>query len=46
MALLANPTTIVGNKHFVDSMLNRGVNIVKVFGPEHGFGAMQVPELK
>lgn len=37
VALLANPTTIVGNKHFVDSMLNRGINIVKVFGPEHGF---------
>lgn len=37
VALLANPTTIVGNKHFVDSMLKRGVNIVKVFGPEHGF---------
>lgn len=37
VALLANPTTIVGKKHFVDSMLNRGINIVKVFGPEHGF---------
>lgn len=37
VALLANPTTIVGDKHFVDSMLKRGVNIVKVFGPEHGF---------
>ncbi|MBH2003353.1 MAG: DUF1343 domain-containing protein [Sphingobacteriia bacterium] len=37
VALLANPTTIVGKMHFVDSMLNRGINIVKVFGPEHGF---------
>ncbi len=37
VALLANPTTIVGDKHFVDSMLKLGVNIVKVFGPEHGF---------
>ena len=37
VALLANPTTIVGDKHFVDSMLKQGVNIVKVFGPEHGF---------
>ncbi len=37
VALLANPTTIVGDKHFVDSMLKKGVNIVKVFGPEHGF---------
>lgn len=37
IGVLANPTTIVGNKHFVDSMLSRGINIVKVFGPEHGF---------
>ncbi len=37
VALLANPTTIVGTRHFVDSMLSLGINIVKVFGPEHGF---------
>ncbi|MBZ4190184.1 exo-beta-N-acetylmuramidase NamZ domain-containing protein [Niabella beijingensis] len=37
VAVLANPTTIIGNKHLVDSLLKRGVNIVKVFGPEHGF---------
>lgn len=37
VAILANPTTIVGSKHLVDSLLTLGVNIVKVFGPEHGF---------
>jgi uncharacterized protein YbbC (DUF1343 family) len=37
VAVLANPTTIIGKKHLVDSLLTRGVNIVKVFGPEHGF---------
>jgi uncharacterized protein YbbC (DUF1343 family) len=37
VAILANPTTIIGKKHLVDSLLKRGVNIVKVFGPEHGF---------
>jgi len=37
VAILANPTTIIGKKHWVDSMLSRGINIVKVFGPEHGF---------
>ncbi|MBS1567712.1 MAG: DUF1343 domain-containing protein [Bacteroidetes bacterium] len=37
VALLANPTTIIGNKHLVDSLLKRGVSIVKIFGPEHGF---------
>ncbi len=37
VAILANPTTIIGKKHLVDSLISRGVNIVKVFGPEHGF---------
>lgn len=37
VAVLANPTTLVGNKHLVDSLPQRGVQIVKVFGPEHGF---------
>lgn len=37
VALLANPTTIIGRKHLVDSLLSRGIHFVKVFGPEHGF---------
>ena len=37
VAMLANQTTIIGNKHLVDSLQSLGVNIVKVFGPEHGF---------
>ena len=37
VAVLANPTTSIGKKHLVDSLILRGVNIVKVFGPEHGF---------
>jgi len=37
VAVLANPTTIIGKKHLVDSLKTRGINIVKVFGPEHGF---------
>lgn len=37
IAILANPTTIIGKKHLVDSLQKRGINIVKVFGPEHGF---------
>ncbi|MGC4104403.1 exo-beta-N-acetylmuramidase NamZ family protein [Ferruginibacter sp.] len=37
VAILANPTTIIGKKHWVDSMAKRGINVVKVFGPEHGF---------
>jgi uncharacterized protein YbbC (DUF1343 family) len=37
VAILANQTSIIGSKHMVDSLKSRGVNIVKVFGPEHGF---------
>jgi len=37
VALLANLTTIIGKNHLVDSLQSLGVNIVKVFGPEHGF---------
>jgi uncharacterized protein YbbC (DUF1343 family) len=37
VAILANPTTIIGKTHLVDSLLKRGINIIKVFGPEHGF---------
>lgn len=37
VAVMANPTTIIGKKHLVDSLQTLGVNIVKVFGPEHGF---------
>ncbi len=37
VAVMANPTTIIGKKHLVDSLQALGINIVKVFGPEHGF---------
>ncbi|HTL09044.1 MAG TPA: DUF1343 domain-containing protein [Chitinophagaceae bacterium] len=37
VAVLANPTTIIGKRHLVDSLHALGINIVKVFGPEHGF---------
>ena len=37
VSLLANQTTIIGKTHLVDSLKSLGVNIVKVFGPEHGF---------
>ena len=34
VAILANPTTIIGKKHLVDSLMSLGVQVVKVFGPE------------
>lgn len=37
VAMMANLTSVIGKTHLVDSLKNRGVNIVKVFGPEHGF---------
>jgi len=37
IAIMANQTSIIGNSHLVDSLQKRGINIVKVFGPEHGF---------
>lgn len=37
VAILANQTSIIGRRHLVDSLHALGVNIVKVFGPEHGF---------
>lgn len=37
VAVMANPTSVIGKVHLVDSLKTVGVNIVKVFGPEHGF---------
>ena len=37
VAIVANRTSIIGDSHLVDSLHKLGVNIVKVFGPEHGF---------
>ncbi|HAQ52887.1 MAG TPA: DUF1343 domain-containing protein, partial [Flavobacteriaceae bacterium] len=45
IAVVANPTSVIfknsghsqGHTHIVDSLLTLGVNIVKVFSPEHGF---------
>jgi uncharacterized protein YbbC (DUF1343 family) len=37
VALIANNTSLVKGTHLVDTLLKAGVDIVKVFGPEHGF---------
>lgn len=37
VGILANPTTISGNQHLVDFLLSKGIKVIKVFGPEHGF---------
>ena len=37
VALLSNQTGMVGDKHTLDLMVERGVNVVTIFSPEHGF---------
>ncbi len=37
VAIVANQTSIIGKQHLVDSLLSLGINITKVFAPEHGF---------
>ncbi len=37
IGMVLNQTSIIGEKSSVDSLVALGVNIVKVFGPEHGF---------
>ena len=37
VAVFANQTSTVKNTHLVDTLLKRGIRIVKIFGPEHGF---------
>ncbi len=37
VALFANQTSTVGNSLLLDSLLKRGIKVVKIFGPEHGF---------
>lgn len=37
IAIVGNQTSIIGKTHLVDSLQKRGVSIVKIFGPEHGF---------
>ncbi|SDM38183.1 Uncharacterized conserved protein YbbC, DUF1343 family [Pedobacter antarcticus] len=37
VGMVVNQTSVIGTRTVVDSLLERGVKIVKIFGPEHGF---------
>ena len=37
VAVVANQTSMVGETHLVDTLMSLGVDIVKIFCPEHGF---------
>jgi uncharacterized protein YbbC (DUF1343 family) len=37
VAVFANQTSVIGDTHLVDTLKKLGVDIVKIFAPEHGF---------
>jgi uncharacterized protein YbbC (DUF1343 family) len=37
VAMVVNQTSTIGSVHLVDTLQNLGVNVKKVFAPEHGF---------
>lgn len=37
IGIFANHTSMVGSTHLVDTLLKRGVQVKKIFAPEHGF---------
>jgi Uncharacterized protein conserved in bacteria len=37
IGLFANQTSMVGQTHLIDTLQKSGVNVVVIFGPEHGF---------
>jgi len=37
VAIIGNQTSVVGTTHLVDTLLSLGVDVKKVFAPEHGF---------
>jgi uncharacterized protein YbbC (DUF1343 family) len=37
VALLVNQTSRIGKTHLVDSLLKAGIQVVRIFAPEHGF---------
>ena len=36
VALVVNQTSLIGEKHLLDSLYNIGINITRIFAPEHG----------
>jgi uncharacterized protein YbbC (DUF1343 family) len=37
IGIMANQSSLVGNTHLVDTLLSCGIEIVRLFSPEHGF---------
>ncbi|MCB9225201.1 MAG: DUF1343 domain-containing protein [Crocinitomicaceae bacterium] len=37
VAIVGNQSSMTGDIHLVDALMEKGINVVKVFSPEHGF---------
>ena len=37
VGLVVNQTSLVGDVHLLDTLINLGVNVISIFSPEHGF---------
>ncbi len=37
VGIVANQTSVIGNTHLLDTLLSRGIDVVGIFTPEHGF---------
>ena len=37
VGVVANQTSMIGNTHLVDSLVTLGINVKRIFTPEHGF---------
>ena len=37
VGVFANQTSVIKSSHLIDSLISSGINIKKIFGPEHGF---------
>jgi len=37
VAIVTNASGIINRQHLVDTLLKCKINVVKIFGPEHGF---------
>lgn len=37
VGVIANQTAVIGKTHLVDSLVRAGIDVVRIFAPEHGF---------
>jgi uncharacterized protein YbbC (DUF1343 family) len=37
IGVFANQTSVIGNTNLIDTLLKLGINVTKIFSPEHGF---------